>query len=240
MNLTQKDKITLSILLVALSLFIGIWFIIKPAWSEVQDSKKTYNERKSTYTSLQTQVEQRASIKQDVQKRYTECVELAQMFYDDTDDFVLQQELYNQLTNVGITVTSNTLSQSTKVLSPYRYRPNEIQIPSNDYANINPDTTTSSDIIILPQTVGCYTFNVEFTGANKEKIFKFIENLTTYDHTTMVVTSLSFKVPDIDAPQADAEKPSDDDAAVDAVPQGVGSISLELYYMKTPEEPIFD
>lgn len=237
MNLTQKDKITLSILLVALTLFIGIWFIIKPAWSEVQDSKKTYNDRKSTYTTLQAQVEQRASIKQDVQKRHEECVEVAQMFYDDTDDFVLQQELYNQLTNVGITVTSNTLSQSTKILSPYRYRPNEIQIPSNDYASINPVDETTSDIVILPQTVGCYTFNVEFTGADKEKIFKFVENLTTYDHTTMVVTSLSFKVPEFDNAAA-VTNPSGD--AVDVPPLGVGSISLELYYMKTPEEPVFN
>ena len=44
MNLTQKDKITLSVLAIVLALFIGVWFILKPAWQEVKDSKKDYNE----------------------------------------------------------------------------------------------------------------------------------------------------------------------------------------------------
>lgn len=249
MNLTQKDKITLSVLAIVLALFIGVWFILKPAWQEVQDSKKDYNELRKDYTALETQVQQKASIKQDVQKRYDECIELAQMFYDDSTDYALQQEVYNQLENVGITVTSNTVSHSTKLLSAYRYKPHTLDIPSNEYADINVDTGNKNAIAsIESQTVGCYTFNIEFTNANKDKIFEFVENLKTYDHTTMVVTSLSFEVNafDVDAdaeadkqPALDEEEEEDNKKKED-IDLGTGSISLELYYMMTPEAPVFE
>lgn len=243
MNLTQKDKITLSILVIVLSLFLGLWFVLRPAWNDIQDNKKKYNDLKSQYTSLEKQLEEKAKIKENVQKKYDECVELASMFYSDEQDREIADKVYQQLTDVGITVTSQTFSHTTKALAPYRYRKTELSIPSNDYADINPDDGTEAQAAEIKQeTVGCYTFNISFTNADKDKIFKFVENLTTYDHTTMVVTSLSFEVSDMDKTDGSVGNidTDDDEDSVENVTTGDGGVTLELYYMKKPEKPIFD
>lgn len=243
MNLTQKDKITLGVLVIILSLFIGLWFIIKPAWGEVQDNKKEYNELKSEYTSLQTDLQAKENVKQQVQDKYDECAEMAKMFYSDEKDRELAQQVVNQLESVGIVVTGQSTAHTVKVLSPYRYRRVELNIPSSDYADINEDKAPNAATQILPQTVGCYTYSIEFREADKDKIFKFVENLTSYDHTTMVVTSLSFEVSDMDKEEVPTDEPDEDDDDKPAVQEnhsGEGSITLELYYMKAPEEPIID
>ncbi len=251
MNLTQKDKITLSILAIVLALFIGVWFILKPAWQEVQESKKDYNELRKDYTALESQVKQIDTVKQGIQTKYDECIKLAEPFYDDATDYALQDEVYNQLESVGITVTSNTVSHGIKLLSAYRYKETFLDIPSSEYADINPDVETNNGIpAIAPQTVGCYTFNIEFKDADKDKIFEFVENLKTYDHKTMVVTSLSFEVNEFDVDEEDEEdedtNPEDSNNENNNAPQpeevelGTGKISLELYYMMTPEKPILD
>lgn len=246
MNLTQKDKITLGVLVIIISLFIGIWFIIKPAWTEVQDNKKEYNELKSEYTSLQTTLQEKENVKEQVQDKYKECAEMAKMFYSDEKDRELAHQVVDQLESVGIVVTGQSTSHTTKVLSPYRFKHVELNIPSSDFADINVDEATNKAAVIAAQTVGCYTYNIEFREADKDKIFKFIENLTTYDHTTMVVTSLSFQVSDMDKEENPEDKPAEDEeededkVVVEADHYGQGNITLELYYMKAPEEPIID
>lgn len=244
MNLTQKDKITLGVLVIILSLFIGLWFIIRPAWGEVQDNKKEYNELKSEYTSLQTDLQAKENVKQQVQDKYKECADMAKMFYSDEKDRELAHQVVDQLESVGIVVTGQSTAHTTKYLSPYRYRRTELSIPSSSYADINVDTNVNAAATIAAETVGCYTYNIEFREADKDKIFKFIENLTTYDHTTMVVTSLSFQVSDMDKDDTPAEKPEDDDKDDVVIEEeahyGEGNITLELYYMKAPEEPIID
>ncbi len=246
MNLTQKDKITLGVLVIVLSLFIGLWFIIKPAWGEVQDNKKKYNELKGEYATLQTELQNKENVKEQVQDKYDECAEMSKMFYSDEKDRELAHQVVQQLESVGIVVTGQTTAHATKILSPYRYRDNELSIPSSDYANINEDEQSKAAALIAPQTVGCYTYNIEFREADRDKIFKFIENLTTYDHTTMVVTSLSFEVSDMEkeeAPTTPAPDEEDDDENKPVLEEdhyGEGSITLELYYMKAPEEPIID
>lgn len=235
MKLTQRDRIMLTVVVIVLMIFLGVWFIIRPAWKEVQNSKKELNEVRSTYQEKQDELEKKEHVKDQVTEIYNESVELSKPFYEGQQGYVISEEVYNYFVDAGLNVTSNTFSLNSKQLQKYQYNPSGgVNIPMDEYANIN-DTNTGADdananAAAASQTVGCYSFNLEFDGAKREQLFELIDKLKTLDHKTLVVTNVSFDV-------AEAEGVAEED---DNEEGWQGSVSMELYYLNPPEEPNFD
>lgn len=235
MKLTQRDKVMLTVVVIILALFVGIWFVIRPAWTDVQNSKKEYNEVRSTYQEKQEELEKKEHVKDQVTEIYNESVKLSKPFYEGQQGYVISDEVYKYFVEEGINVTSNTFSLNSKQLQKYSYTSSgNVNIPLDEYANIN-DTNTgaadaNSNAAAASQTVGCYSFNLEFNGATREQLFSLIDKLKTLDHKTLVVTNVSFNV-------AEAEGFAEED---DAQAGWQGSVSMELYYMNPPDKPDFN
>lgn len=226
MKLTQKDRITLIVLIIALSLFVGIWFILRPAFKEVQASKKDYEEQRSIYMDMQKQVEEKAKVKDKVTETYNMSLELADIFYDRSTTVDVAAQVYEQISKCDILVTGSSFSLAAKQLAAYKYEGEKsVYVPIDEYADINNDDNLKNEALtnIATQQVGCYTFKIQFTGATRAKIFELVESLKKTEHQTLVITNLSFNVPEADSEQGCS-----------------GTMSLELYWMRQPDEPKFD
>ena len=225
MKLTQRDKIVLSALVIVLSLFCGIWFILRPAFKDVQASKQEYNELRSDYQEKQKQVEEKANIKNEVMDMHKECVDLAERFYGSTPSFDVAELVYNLIEECDITVTSLSFTQSAKQLQAYSYQPsNSIVVPIDDYANINGETDETVTVTAVPpQSIGCFSFNIGFDHLTRDKVFELVESLKSSDQQTLIVTSLSFNVIEADSDEGYS-----------------GIISLDLYYLNAPAAPVFE
>lgn len=225
MKLTQRDRIMLSVLVIALSLFCGIWFIIRPAFKDVQKSKEEYNNLRSDYNKKLEQVEEAKDVKNQVGDMYDECVELASKFYDYGLSFDISAFVYDLITENNITVTSLSVSETAKQLRAYSYSgKNAIKVPLDDYVHINGEEEEEDASVSVPtQSVGCYAFSIGFSNMTREKIFAFIESIKTKDQKTLIVTNLSFNV-----------------TKADSVDGYSGSLSLEFYYITPPDAPIIE
>lgn len=234
MKLTQRDKIVLSVLVILLSLFCGVWFIIRPAFTTVQNSKKEYNNLRSEYQQKQQQLQEKESLVVDVKERYQESLDLANQFYDRDPSFDFAEDIYNLLAGCGISGTSATISESAKNLLSYSFKDgSSFSIPLDAYISTNDIATDDEQIVfsVAPnQTVGCYSFTVGFDHMTKENIFEFVEKLrkssentdpnSHLNKKTLIVTNLSFNL-------TEAEQETGYS----------GEVSLELYYMKKPDAP---
>ncbi len=226
MKLTQKDRITLIILVIALSIFVGIWFILRPALKEVKASKKDYESQRSIYMDLKKKVEEKAQVKNKVTETYNMSLELADIFYDKSTTYDVAAQVYDQISKCDILVTGSSFSLSAKQLAAYKYEgAKTVSVPLDEYADINNDNHKNNEALtnIATQQVGCYTFKIQFTGATRAKIFELVEALKTTEHQTLVITNLSFNVPEADSEEGCS-----------------GTMSLELYWMSQPDEPKFD
>lgn len=226
MKLTQKDKVMLTVVVILLSLFVGVWFIIRPAFQEVQESKKEYNEQRSVYQEKEKQVQEKAQLKQEAIDTHAKCIEIASKFYENSTPYDIQEQVYNQMVESNIVVTASTFSVMAKNLAAYSFNTdNAVTVPLDEYARTNDDGTGSNSMfdVIPTQTIGCYAFTITFEGAKREDIFKLVDSLRESEHKTLVVTELTF-----DVPEATSEEGCD------------GTISLELYYMNAPDAPVFD
>lgn len=225
MKLTQRDRIMLSVLVIALSLFCGIWFVIRPAFKDVQKSKEEYNTLRSDYNKKLEQVEAAKDVKNQVGDMYEECVDLASQFYDFGLSFDISESVYGIISESDITVTSLSVSQSAKQLRAYSYNGGKvIKVPLDEYIHINGEEEVADTSATLPsQSVGCYSFNIGFTNMTREKIFAFVENIKMKEQKTLIVTNLSFNV-----------------AKADSVEGFNGNLSLEFYYMTPPDKPIIE
>ncbi len=227
MKLTQRDRVMLTVVVIVLLIFCGIWFIIRPAWKEVQDSKKEYNELRSTYQQKQQEVEEKAQVRDEVVTITEECNKLRERFYEDESAINISHEVKQQMDEDKIEITSLTFSQTLKALAPYSYTSGGgVDTPFDDYANLgigdaSGDQTQST--AIPTQSIGCYTFSIQFKGATRDQIFNYIDKLKTLEYTTLVVTSLSFNVS-----EATSKEGCD------------GTLSLELYYMNPLQMPSLD
>ncbi len=229
MKLTQRDRVMLTVLVIALLIFCGAWFIIRPAWKEVQASKKEYNDLRSTYQAKQQEVEQKAHVRDEVATITKECNDLRERFYEDESAINISHEVKQQMDEDKIEITSLSFSQSSKQLAPYSYTSSAgVDTPFDDYANlgIGDDASQqagSNSAAIPTQSIGCYTFSIQFKGATRDQIFSYIDKLKTLEYNTLVVTSLSFNVS-----EATSKEGCD------------GSLSLELYYMTPLQMPSLD
>lgn len=229
MKLTQRDRVMLTVLVIALLIFCGAWFIIRPAWKEVQDSKKEYNDLRSTYQQKQQEVEEKAHVRDEVITITDECNKLRERFYEDESAVNISHEVKQQMDEDKIEITSLTFSQSLKQLAPYSYTSfGGVDTPFDDYANIgignaSGDQAGTESTVIPTENIGCYNFTIQFKGATRDQIFSYIDKLKTLEYNTLVVTSLSFNVS-----EATSKEGCD------------GSMSLELYYMTPLQMPSLD
>lgn len=210
MKLTNRDKMLLTILLLALVWALGIMFFVKPKINDVSSKNTELKEVQEQLVVAQQAVEAAKTIKDDCNTALKSAQEGAQNFFDVPKAYEAEQYLTKVLAgdangNGKIEISSLSIN-GPSAASLSTYAPSEktgiTGVPIIDAATLVTGTTTSQNVTTSAgETLGCYNYTVTFK-ARRADLMKFLTNVkATENGNSLIVTSLSISdnnVPDTD------------------------------------------
>lgn len=203
MKLTQRDKMLLTVVILAIVWALGIVFLIKPKIDEVGTKNDELKTEQTNLSEAEKAVEAAKTIKEDCNKALKEAQEGAKNFFDVPKAYEAENYLAEVLAGGAngegkIDISSLNIT-GPAAISLTTYNPEikqGIDVPLNEYANISGATTSTVDQILenaanSGETLGCYNYTVTFS-ATRENLMKFLTNIkTTANGNSLIVTSLN-------------------------------------------------
>ena len=213
MKLNYRDKIILTVAIVAVVWVIGVMFFIKPAIEKISDTQTKLDDAKTTLSEVQAQVNQDKDLPQKIDETYSQASKLATNFYmrpayDKTQDATQRVDDLldaHKLVNEDITINSYVPGK----LSPYYVGPymNQTEMDAIVDAYNEAGVYTEEELqeiaansgIVLDQNgeplvdevVGSYTITYNFYGP-LDQVKQFCHDLTTNNEKTLLVNSINF------------------------------------------------
>lgn len=230
MKLSQRDKMLLTVLLIAAIWAIGVFFIIVPKFKDVKTARATYDTTLTTCNTRETTAKVNMSVKTKVLDEYKSGQEVASNFYYVMRNFEAEKVLMALLNDSSnkIDITSISISEPTTTeFTTY--------VPVEDTAGLTfvgsdiDDNTTDEggDTAVNAQetveqksaTAGCYSYSISYE-AKKDAFLQFIDKLPTSNgKVSMLIDSVN--ISDV---KSDVYK---------------GSMSLNMYFINEIKEPTF-
>lgn len=198
MKLTNRDKMLLTIVILAIVWAVGIVFFVKPKIDTVSNKKKELAEVQTQLTEAEADVAAAKTIKDDCNTALKSAQEGAQNFFDAPKAYEAEQFLSKVLAgdasgNGKIDISSLAITgPSATSLTQYSAKEaSKIEYPLGDSATFVTDTSIGEDTTTYGETLGCYTFTVSFK-ARRPDLMKFLTNVkATENGNSLIVTTLS-------------------------------------------------
>ena len=98
-KLSYRDRIIILIVLIIMILVIGFMLLIKPKFKDISAAEDSLNNAQSQWNEIKNKINQVDTIKERVQKKYNESVELGNLFVDLKRAYTLEkfiQEYFNK------------------------------------------------------------------------------------------------------------------------------------------------
>lgn len=205
MKLTNRDKMLLTIVILAIVWAIGIVFFVKPKIETVSSKNKELTEVQTELEQAEADVAAAKTIKEDCNTALKSAQEGAQNFFDAPKAYEAEQYLTKVLAgdasgNGKIEISSLNISGPSAVsLAEYIIKNDGgISYPLGDSATLVTDESTNTVASAYGETLGCYTFTVTFK-ARRADLMKFLTNIkATENGNSLICTSLS--ITDYDVP----------------------------------------
>lgn len=122
MKLSHRDRVLLTIVLVAIVWLVGIWFFVIPAFQELGDKRDELNTQQVALSKLNDQIEQDKDLPQKIEAAYNTSEELAKNFYTMQTTQNATNTVDLLLDECVITNTNMQISEySVKTLKPFYY-----------------------------------------------------------------------------------------------------------------------
>lgn len=229
MKLNARDQLLLVIVLVACLWLAGIMYLIIPAKDKLKADKATLEEKITERDSKKAQVEKDKTLREDIQAAYDKAVETSSIFYPRMIQNAAATEMQSKFNVDGdedeqeIKNTNLSVSEiSSANLTQYVYGADAVNATLDEL--IQQVDGTEEGVVVSKRVFAltCYTFSYDFS-ATKEDCIKFMENLLSNDHKSLVLDS--FEIASVGDNEDDTE--------------WSGSMSLTLYMvpnLPTPEE----
>lgn len=198
MKLTYRDKVMLTAVLVVLVWVAGVMLFIKPAFNDLSEANSTYDSKVVEFNKKKDQINEDADLPQRVKEAFEQVSNLASQFYPKLSSDEVSETIDTLLDNDKIENDSLTISSYTSVvLDVIKYDSQDIltdidviasggKVETDDQKKKNQQQNKKEDVTAV--SVPCY--NVSFGFKCKLSDLKsFLDNLTTYDQKSLVVTS---------------------------------------------------
>lgn len=214
MKLNYRDKIILTVAIVALVWIAGVMFGIKPGIEDYKSAQATLDDAKAQLATLEERIREDEDLDDRILAAYNETTELTSTFYSyqqtqeasqKIDDLLAEEEIVNG--NMSISPYQNY------ALGRYVYVDNtvitELDTTVFDYENTRDDMivpTEGTDVVVADTSVeqivditniGRYSISFKYTGtlgSLKEFCTKLEESNA---QKTIVVESMNFRYPDV-------------------------------------------
>lgn len=202
MKLSYRDKMLLLGVAAVAIILLGIFLLIKPKITEIQDDNKTLAEVQATWKEKEDKIEQIPGLQDAIIATYNDSKALSDDFADLSlveTQYKLDQFMQSSLDECNIEVTSLDLGEpSVSEISYYYFTPAVVTSSMFDAADVNGNYTaavneikkesnslserTKESVVRTQYGVAAY--------AAKEDIWAFMEKINSLD-TTIVIDSVN-------------------------------------------------
>lgn len=203
MKLTYRDKVMLITVLVILVWVIGIFLIIKPAYSTMSTTQSNLSTKETELTTLKNQATEEENLPQTIKKDYDAAVESANYFYPFEDKEVATNKIRALMTTSKRDIEHTTFTiddYASKSITAYSFSKAEVDDSLTPYvdqvtnASVATTDTTSTNATATPvstaaiSAIGCYTITTDFKCSFTE-LTDFIDDLQTTDQKSLIIDS---------------------------------------------------
>ena len=204
MKLTYRDKILLIGAVVVILWAIGIFLIIKPAFTTMNDTSKTKDSKDNEVVTLQNRVDDEKNLKEDLQKAYDDAVEHSnEYFYKlDTKEAVTDtiRELLYTNTRKVVNTKYSIDDLSNNVVTPYASSNENLVVSSlgEQVKLINNSTGTQTEEQTLTAnagtaiTISTYAVTSDYE-CTLEELLDFADSLESTDQQSFIIQTVKIE-----------------------------------------------
>jgi hypothetical protein len=175
--------------------FAGIYLVLKPAYANIKTAKSEYSEAETKWEEIDGIISQIEDIKNRINTKYDESVELGSWFVDEKTSYSLDQFMQDYFDANGIYITSLSVSDAgTGSIDPYSTSSESIDYAIKQYADINGSSISSesdsqsalsSGTETISETVGTGTVTVDYYGS-RASFMNFLQSIKDSGKTIQI------------------------------------------------------
>lgn len=184
-KLTYRDKVIILVVLIISVIIVGVMLLIKPKLKEIDELKTSVESAQAEWDELESKILQINSIKERIEKKYSESVELGNHFVDVKEAHTLEKFIREFTDKNGIYIKSNLSVSNASIgtLSPYTIENQSLNYSIADSAELTPEEgsenqegTANSNETSSSQSLPCGTFSIDY-DTTRAGLMQFLQDI---------------------------------------------------------------
>ena len=182
-KLSYRDRIIILIVLIIMILVIGFMLLIKPKFKDISAAEDSLNNAQSQWNEIENKINQVDTIKERVQKKYNESVELGNLFVDLKRAYTHEKFIQEYFNKNGVYINTNASYSDPSVitLTPYSINYESLDYSIGQSANLNStdiedqteDVNTDES---QEQSLPCGTVTIDYY-ATRSGLLQFMQDI---------------------------------------------------------------
>lgn len=185
-KLSYRDRIIVLVVLVILIIVVGVMLLIKPKFEDISAAEGELSTVQAQWDELDGKIKQVDSIKERVQKKYNESVEIGSLFVDIKRAYTLERFIQEYIDKNGIYINTNASFSDPSIveLTPYTLESETLDYPIGQSANLSSDETSESENTsgeseeteVENQSLPCGTITIDY-NATRAGLMQFMQDI---------------------------------------------------------------
>ena len=200
MKLTYRDKIMLIGAVVVILWAIGIFVIIKPAFSTMDEKSKLKDSKDNEVVILQQRVDAEKNLKDDLQKAYDAAVEHSEEYFYkvDTKENVtdkVRELLYTSKRKI-VNTDYKIDDMTTSIVTPYEYNEEEVLSSLEEQIKLISDPTAANQVAAADAGAAMVLISISTYGISSDyectldELLAFADSLETTDQQSFIIQTV--------------------------------------------------
>ncbi len=188
-KLSYRDRIIILVVLVIFILIAGFMLLIKPKHEKLKSAEASLKTAQAQWDELEMKISKIDTIKERVQKKYDESVELGNFFVDIKRAYTLERFIQEYIDKNGIYINTNASFTDPSVvpLEAYELYSTDLEYSIGDSANLIGDENKTSDTSNSSKETGtqslpCGTITIDYY-ATRTGLLQFMQDIKESNKT---------------------------------------------------------
>lgn len=184
-KLSFRDQMIILVVLVIAIAVSGFMLLIKPKIEEIKTTDAEITTAQADWDELEKQIEQIDSIKERIQKKYDESVQIGQLFVDVKRAYTLEKFIKDYIDKNGIYINTNASFTEASIveLTPYALEVEYLEYNIGDSANLNDvavegeeESSDTTEETVENQSLPCGTISIDYI-ATRAGLMQFMQDI---------------------------------------------------------------
>lgn len=182
-KLSYRDRIIILVVLVIAVIIVGVMLFIKPKMEDISAAESDLSSAQAQWDELEGKIQQVDTIKERVQKKYDESVEIGNLFVDIKRAYTLERFIQEYIDKNGIYINTNASFSDPSVvaLTPYTLEEESLDYQIGQSANLNSsdeseNSSENSQNETEDQNLPCGTITIDY-NATRAGLMQFMQDI---------------------------------------------------------------